>query len=122
MAKEVKKVAPKAKEAPKKEVKKEPAKKAETKKVEVKPVAAKKEEVKPTIKSDGKYYVITKSEKGWEVRLAQTKGAAGKTIKTLKTKPEAEAFVNDLSERNGRSAVIHNSKGANKGKATKVKK
>lgn len=79
-------------------------------------------EEKKQIKSDGKYYVITKTNKGWEVKLAQTKGAAGKIIKTLKTKPEAEEYVNSLTDKNGRSAVIHNSKGANKGKAKKVLK
>ncbi|HBF67904.1 MAG TPA: hypothetical protein DDW20_01090 [Firmicutes bacterium] len=79
-------------------------------------------ETKKQPKSDGKYYVISKSDKGWEVKLAQTKGAAGKIIKTLKTKPEAEAYVNSLTDKNGRSAVIHNSKGANKGRATKVAK
>lgn len=77
---------------------------------------------KQPIKSDGKYYVISKSDKGWEVKLAQTKGAAGKIIKTLKTKPEAEAYVNSLTDKNGRSAVIHKSKGINKGRATKVVK
>lgn len=79
-------------------------------------------EDKKQIKSDGKYYVITKTNKGWEVKLAQTKGAAGKIIKTLKTKPEAEEYVNSLTDKNGRSAVIHNSKGASKGKAKKVLK
>lgn len=79
-------------------------------------------EAKKQPKSDGKYYVISKSDKGWEVKLAQTKGAAGKIIKTLKTKPKAEAYVNSLTDKNGRSAVIHNSKGANKGRATKVAK
>lgn len=79
-------------------------------------------EEKKQTKSDGKYYVITKTNKGWEVKLAQTKGAAGKIIKTLKTKPEAEEYVNSLTDKNGRSAVIHNSKGANKGKAKKVLK
>lgn len=74
-------------------------------------------------KSDGKYYVVTKNSAGlWEVKLAQTKGAAGKVIKTFKTKVEAEEYVNALSGKNGRSAIIHKSKGVNKGKATKVKK
>lgn len=75
-------------------------------------------------KSDGKYYVISKNATTnlWELKLAQTKGAAGKIIKTFKTKPEAEEYVNSLSSKNGRSAVIHKSKGINKGRATKVKK
>lgn len=74
-------------------------------------------------KSDGKFYVATKNKENgmWEVRLAQTKGAAGKTIAKFKTKPEAEDFITGLTAKNGRKAVIHNSKGVNKGKAKKVK-
>lgn len=74
-------------------------------------------------KSDGKYYVITKNPETnlWEIRLAQTKGAAGKVIAKCKNKPEAEEYIQNLTSKNGRKAVIHNSKGASKGKAKKVK-
>ena len=95
------------------------------KKAEKKPApkAAAKPAPKAAPKSDGKFYVATKNKETgmWEVRLAQTKGAAGKTIGKFKTKPEAEEFITDLTAKNGRKAVIHNSKGANKGKAKKVK-
>jgi len=84
---------------------------------------AKKEVKKVAPKSDGKFYTASKNTETnvWEVRLAQTKGAAGKVIAKLKTKPEAEEYINNLSAKNGRKAVIHNSKGASKGRASKVK-
>ena len=84
---------------------------------------AKKEVKKVAPKSDGKFYTASKNAETnvWEVRLAQTKGAAGKVIAKLKTKPEAEEYINNLSSKNGRKAVIHNSKGASKGRANKVK-
>lgn len=93
-----------AKKVEKKVEKKEPAKKAAP-------------------KSDGKFYTASKnaSSNMWEIKLAQTKGAAGKVIAKFKTKPEAEDFINNLTSKNGRKAVIHNSKGAAKGRATKVK-
>ena len=105
--KEVKKAAPKK------------AVKAAPKKAAPKKAAPKKAEPK----SDGKYYSASKNaETGmWEVRLAQTKGAAGKVISKFKTKPEAESYINGLTAKNGRKAVIHNSKGAAKGRAKKVK-
>ena len=91
------------------------------KKVTKKP-AKKAAPAKPA-KGDGKFYTVSKNaESGmWEVKLAQTKGAAGKVIAKLKTKPEAEEYVSRLSANSGRKAVIHNSKGAAKGKAKKVK-
>ena len=100
-----------------KKVEKKPAKKAPAKKS-----PAKKAPAKPA-KGDGKFYTVSKnSESGkWEVKLAQTKGAAGKVIAKLKTKPEAEEYVARLSSNTGRKAVIHNSKGAAKGKAKSLK-
>lgn len=78
---------------------------------------------KSTPKSDGKFYTASKNASigMWEIKLAQTKGAAGKVIAKFKTKPEAEDYILNLTSRNGRKAVIHNSKGSAKGKATKVK-
>ncbi len=98
----------------KKEVKKAAPKKAAPKKAEPKKAAP---------KSDGKYYAVSKNaESGmWEIKLAQTKGAAGKVIAKCKTKPEAEEYILKLTAKNGRKAIIHNSKGASKGKAKKVK-
>ena len=88
-----------------------------------KKVAPKKVEVKKAPKSDGKFYTASKNASTgmWEIKLAQTKGAAGKVIAKFKTKPEAEDYINGLTAKNGRKAVIHNSKGAAKGKAKKVK-
>lgn len=99
-----------------KKIEKKPAKK-----VEKKPV--KKAEPKKAPKSDGKFYTASKNAKTgmWEIKLAQTKGAAGKVIAKFKTKPEAEDYILNLTSKNGRKAVIHNSKGSAKGKATKVK-
>ena len=95
-------------------VEKKPAKKTPAKKASVK---------KATPKSDGKFYSVSKNaESGkWEVKLAQTKGAAGKVIAKLKTKPEAEEYVAKLSANSGRKAIIHNSKGAAKGRAKSLK-
>lgn len=86
------------------------------------PKKAKKAVVKPA-KSDGKFYTVSKNaESGlWEVKLAQTKGASGKVIARLDTKPEAESYVSRLSKNSGRKAVIHNSKGAAKGRAKSLK-
>lgn len=93
-------------------MKKKPAKKPVKKAAPKKPA-----------KSDGKFYTVSKNaETGkWEVKLAQTKGAAGKVIAKLKTKPEAEEYVSKLSSNTGRKAVIHNSKGAAKGRAKSLK-
>lgn len=97
--------------------------KKEEKKAAPKKAEPKKAEPKKAPKSDGKFYTASKNaETGmWEIRLAQTKGAAGKVIAKFKTKPEAEKAINDLTAKNGRKAVIHNSKGAAKGRAKKVK-
>lgn len=100
-------------------VEKKAAKKAPVKKAPEKKAAPK----KAAPKSDGKFYTASKNASTgmWEIKLAQTKGAAGKVIAKFKTKPEAEKAILDLTSKNGRKAVIHNSKGAAKGKATKVK-
>ena len=104
----------------KKEVKKAPAKKAAPAK---QAAPAKKAPAKAAPKSDGKFYTASKNKENgmWEIKLAQTKGAAGKVIAKFKTKPEAEDYINGLTAKNGRKAIIHNSKGDSKGKAKKVK-
>ena len=125
----------KAEEAKKAEVKKADVKKADAKKVEkVEKAPAKKAPVKeaptkevskeaapikkaPAKKGDGKVYHVSKNADGvWEVKLAQTGGAAGKVIRTFKTKPEAEEYVNQLAENTGRTALVHASKGKHKGR------
>lgn len=100
-----------------KKVEKKPAKNAPAKKPAAKKAPAK------APKGDGKFYTVSKNASSgmWEVKLAQTKGAAGKVIAKLKTKPEAEEYVAKLSANSGRKAVIHNSKGAAKGKAKSLK-
>lgn len=105
----------------KKASKKAAPKKAAPKKAKKAPMK-KKAVVKPA-KSDGKFYTVSKNaESGlWEVKLAQTKGASGKVIARLDTKPEAESYVSRLSKNSGRKAVIHNSKGAAKGRAKSLK-
>lgn len=92
-------------------------------KKEVKKAAPKKAEPKKAPKSDGKYYAVSKNADSgmWEIKLAQTKGAAGKVIAKCKTKPEAEEYILKLTAKNGRKAIIHNSKGVAKGKAKKIK-
>ncbi len=82
-----------------------------------------KKENNKQVKSDGKFYTISKNKDTnlWEIRLAQTKGAVGKVISKCKTKVEAEEYIQNLTAKNGRKAIIHNSKGASKGKATKIK-
>ena len=103
-----------------KKVEKKAAKKASpAKKAPVKKPAAK----KAAPKGDGKFYTASKNASSgmWEIKLAQTKGAAGKVIAKFKTKPEAEKYIQTLTKNSGRKAVIHNSRGPAKGKATKVK-
>lgn len=77
--------------------------------------------IKSDKKGDGKVYHISKNEeKGlWEIKLAKTGNAAGKVIKTFKTKAEVEAYAEQLSSNTGRTACVHASKGKNKGKIQK---
>lgn len=124
------------KEAPKKAEskpaeKKEPAKKAEpkpAKKVEAKPVekkeAPKKAEAKPASKEEKssaadktRVYHVVKREKDnkWEVKFA----GGEKAIKLFNTQKEAIEYSKVMAENQGGTYLVHNSKGANKGRIQK---
>jgi len=120
----------KNKKVEKKEEKPVEVKKAETKKVEAKPAAKKAEpkaEAKPAAKKaapkaeekkDAKrvYHVAKREEDGmWQVKYA----GGEKAIKLFKTKAEAEAYTKQMAENQGGAMLMHNSKGANKGKIAK---
>lgn len=118
--KPVKKVAPKKapvkKEAPKKEEKKEEPVKEE-KKAEAK--AEKKEPAKKEAsKGDPGYrtYHLVKREDGkWEVKFA----GGQKAIKLFDTQKEALEYSKKMAENQGGKVLVHNSKGANKGRIQK---
>ena len=112
---EPKKEAPKKKAAPKKEEKK-PAKKEEAKKKEP---AKKKEEPKKAAKEDDdkdqtKVYHLTKRKEDgmWAITFVGGK----KAVKLFKTKKEAEEYLKTLTENQGATALIRNSKGSKAGK------
>jgi len=97
----------------KKEVKKTTSSK-ENKKV----ATSKKEvEVKKSSSSKGAMYHVSKRalDNKWCIFIA----GSSKVIKTFLTKAEAETYVKQLSTNQGRTAVFHASKGANKGKIRK---
>ena len=118
--KPVKKAAPKKapakKEAPKKEEKKEEPVKEE-KKAEAK--AEKKEPAKKEAsKGDPGYrtYHLVKREDGkWEVKFA----GGQKAIKLFDTQKEALEYSKKMAENQGGKVLVHNSKGANKGRIQK---
>ena len=109
------------KPAPKKAEPKPAAKKAEPKKAEAKP--AKKEE-KPAPKKEAKpepakegptkvYHLTKRKEDGmWAITFV----GGQKAVKLFKTKKEAEAALAVLTENQGATALIRNSKGAKAGK------
>ncbi|MBQ8142591.1 MAG: DUF2188 domain-containing protein [Bacilli bacterium] len=67
-------------------------------------------------KTGGTYLVQKRKADGlWTV---QNMGS-DKVIKTFKTKAEADAFVKERAERNGKGVVARASKGENKGKFRK---
>lgn len=105
---------PKAEEAP---AKAEPAKKAPAKKVEEKPAPAKEEKKAPAKASDAgptKVYHLTKRKEDgmWAITFV----GGQKAVKLFKTKKEAEAALKILTENQGATALIRNSKGAKAGK------
>lgn len=120
--KPVKKAAPKKapakkeKEAPKKEEKKEePVKEEKT----AEPKAEKKEPAKKEAsKGDPGYrtYHLVKREDGkWEVKFA----GGQKAIKLFDTQKEALEYSKKMAENQGGKVLVHNSKGANKGRIQK---
>ena len=98
-----KKEAAKKKEAPAKKApaKKEPAKKVPAKKAE----PAKKEATRT-------YHVVKRSDGKWEVKFA----GGQKAIKLFDTQKEALEYSKVMAKNQGGSMLVHNSKGANKGR------
>ena len=102
------------KPAPKKApVKAKPAKAAPAKKPApaVKKPAAKK--AAPAKDNTRVYHVVKRKEDGkWAVKYA----GGEKVIKLFDTKVEAEAYTKKMAENQGGVMLVHNSKGANKGR------
>lgn len=108
----VKKAVPAKKQAVKKA---EPAKKPAAKKpVEKKPAAkkpaAKKEEV-----SFRTYHLVKRPDGKWEVKFA----GGQKAIKLFDTQKEALEYSKKMAENQDGKVLVHNSKGANKGRIQK---
>lgn len=101
------KKAPAKKPAAKKEpAKKAPAKKPATKKAPAKKPAEKKEETKV-------YHLTKRKEDGmWAITFV----GGQRAVKLFKTKKEAEEYLKTLTENQGATALIRNSKGAKAGK------
>ncbi len=95
-----------AKPAKKKEEKKAPAKKAEP----AKKPAPKKEEKKEV--NYRNYHVVKRPDGKWEVKYA----GGEKAIKLFKTQAEATAYTKEMAKKQGGVMLVHNSKGANKGR------
>lgn len=109
--------------ADKKKVAAKPAPKA--KKPAAKPVAkpASKKESKPAPKAKApakkedpgyrNYHVVKRPEDGkWEVKFA----GGNKALKLFKTQKEAIEYANEKADNQDGTVLVHNSKGANKGK------
>ena len=62
----------------------------------------------------GKVYHVSKrsSDGKWQVFIR----GSDKVIKLFATKPEAEAYCEKMAKNQGATLLVHNSKGANKGK------
>ena len=100
--------------APKK-VEKKPA---APKKVEKKPVAPKKVEKKPVVKEEvnyRNYHVVKRADGKWEVKYA----GGAKAIKLFNTQKEAMEYTKIMAANQGGTMLVHNSKGANKGRIKK---
>ena len=61
------------------------------------------------------YHVAKREDGMWAVKYA----GGEKAIKLFKTKVEAEAYTKQMAENQGGTMLVHNSKGANKGKIQK---
>ena len=103
----VKKAEPSKKPAP--APKKEAAKKPAPKKPEAKP-ATKKEEV-----SFRTYHLVKRADGKWEVKYA----GGQKAIKLFDTQKEALEYSKKMAENQDGKVLVHNSKGANKGRIQK---
>ena len=111
---------PAKKPAEKKPVAKKPVeqKPVEKKPAEKKPVA-KKEEVAPVAEKKEvnyrNYHVVKRADGKWEVKYA----GGQKAIKLFDTQKEAVEYTKVMAENQGGSMLVHNSKGANKGRIKK---
>lgn len=91
-------------------VAKKPAAKPAAKKPEAKKPAAKKPEKKEV--NYRNYHVVKRADGKWEVKFA----GGEKAIKLFATQKEAVEYTKKMAENQGGSMLVHNSKGANKGK------
>ena len=105
---------PSKKPAPKKAEKKPAAKKPAAKKVEKKP-APKKATPKKEEVNFRTYHVVKRSDGKWEVKFA----GGQKAIKLFNTQKEAVDYTKEMAKNQDGSMLVHNSKGANKGKIKK---
>ena len=118
----------KAKPAPKKPLvkKAEPAKKPAAKKEAPKKQAPKKEAPKkaapkkaakpePKKEATRTYHLVKRSDGKWEVKFA----GGQKAIKLFDTQKEAVEYSKKMADNQGGSMLVHNSKGANKGRIKK---
>ena len=107
----------KAKPAPKKPLvkKAEPAKKPAAKKEAPKKAPAKKAAPAPKKEAKRTYHVVKRADGKWEVKFA----GGEKAIKLFDTQKEAVEYSKKMAENQGGSMLVHNSKGANKGKIKK---
>ena len=90
----------------------EPSKKPEAKKAAPakKPAPAKKEEV-----NFRTYHLVKRSDGKWEVKYA----GGQKAIKLFDTQKEALEYSKKMAENQDGKVLVHNSKGANKGRIQK---
>lgn len=104
-------------ETPKEEVKKpieEPKPEKKPKKTPAKPeTPVEKEEKKPV--NFRTYHVSKRADGKWQVKYA----GGSKTIKLFNTQKEAMEYTKVMAENQGGSVLLHNSKGANKGRIKK---
>ena len=64
------------------------------------------------------YHVSKRATDGkWKVSIA----GSDKVIKLFNTKVEAEEYCEQMAKNQGATLLVHNSKGANKGKVTSAK-
>ena len=74
------------------------------------------EKKQPNLKDGTRVYHVAKREDGmWAVKFA----GGDKAIKLFKTQAEAVAFTKEMAKNQDGKMLVHNSKGANKGKIKK---
>lgn len=105
----------KAKPAPKKPLvkKAEPAKKKPEPKKSTKKEAPKK--AAPKKDATRTYHLVKRADGKWEVKFA----GGQKAIKLFNTQKEAIEYSKKMADNQGGSMLVHNSKGANKGRIKK---